>query len=263
MGGIGNDLAHGHLERSTFSNLSSFPPINLALARHRMSQPRLRIYDDNGEVSPSKYMRRIVTQRSSTYDVPQPNLVTNLLREGASLVIDQLDEIDEVIELCAQEIEFDVHEAVSVNAYVTKGTGSSFGAHWDSHDVIILQLQGQKHWRVFGRGRDAPTFKDFDHSHTCPSEPIWEGLLVAGDILYLPRGWWHDVTGIGELSYHLTFGFTRGTLLDYGSDLVRQQTAQAAFRHDLARFMDSDLLKQHNLAVSKLKAAAENFTLDQ
>ena len=45
----------------------------------------------------------------------------------------------------------------------------------------------------------APTFplplphqKSKELQHECPLEPVFDGVLEAGDVLYLPRGWWHE-----------------------------------------------------------------------
>ena len=41
-----------------------------------------------------------------------------------------------------------------------------------------------------------------------PTRPVWSGALNSGDLLFIPRGWWHDACipeeRDGEGSIHLT-----------------------------------------------------------
>ena len=41
--------------------------------------------------------------------------------------------------------------------------------------------------------------------------PVWDGLLEQGDVLYLPRGWWHMARPVDAESLHLTIGLTMPT----------------------------------------------------
>ena len=102
------------------------------------------------------------------------------------------------------------------NAYVSFGGTGSFGAHWDTHDVVVLQLVGRKRWRV-----GPPTFPLPLPAHTsrrsgeaAPSFSALDVLLEAGDLLYLPRGWWHEVTPLAEPSLHLSVGIYVPSVFD-------------------------------------------------
>jgi ribosomal protein L16 Arg81 hydroxylase len=110
------------------------------------------------------------------------------------------------------------------NAYLSFGGEGSFGAHWDTHDVFVLQLVGRKHWRV-----SPPTFPlplpahpSHGSGQTAPSLSAIDTLLEAGDLLYLPRGWWHDVTPLPEPSLHLSVGVYVPSVYDALTWLSRQ-----------------------------------------
>jgi hypothetical protein len=68
------------------------------------------------------------------------------------------------------------------------------------------------------------------------TEPIADFMLEDGDVLYLPRGHWHDVSAVGEQSLHLTIGFNRATGVDLVAWLADQLRADEKFREDLPRF---------------------------
>jgi hypothetical protein len=49
------------------------------------------------------------------------------------------------------------------------------------------------------------------------TELIWSGTLRPGDVMHIPRGWWHQATrtGTGDgFSLHATFGLTQRTGID-------------------------------------------------
>lgn len=87
--------------------------------------------------------------------------------------------------------------------------GGGVGPHWDSYDVFLLQLQGQRHWRV------GPTGYPSALPDLVPGLPVKiiaqpqfdrEFVLGPGDMLYLPPGWAHDGVALGPCTT-LSVGF--------------------------------------------------------
>ena len=37
---------------------------------------------------------------------------------------------------------------ININMYLTPGTGKALGKHYDTHDVIVLQIAGKKKWKL-------------------------------------------------------------------------------------------------------------------
>jgi ribosomal protein L16 Arg81 hydroxylase len=109
---------------------------------------------------------------------------------------------------------------IAVNLYMTPGRSQAFGSHFDNHDVFILQVEGSKIWKLFTPPQDLPVevvYKarpqwferklpfEWDLGPSRPSvEPDREILLSAGDLLYVPRGYVHQVFTSGTPSLHLT-----------------------------------------------------------
>jgi len=80
-------------------------------------------------------------------------------------------------------------------SYATDGGG--VGPHFDSYDVFLLQVQGQRRWRV-GRMADATLQADVPLKILAAFEPEQEFVLTPGDMLYLPPRWAHDGVAVGE-----------------------------------------------------------------
>jgi hypothetical protein len=106
---------------------------------------------------------------------------------------------------------------------VTPPNSPGFTAHYDTHDVFVLQLAGRKTWRI-----DAPPialphrsqpFAPQDYAP--PPEPWGELELAAGDLLYLPRGWVHSTRTSDGFSAHVTLGVSVYTWVDLVSELMQ------------------------------------------
>lgn len=78
-------------------------------------------------------------------------------------------------------------------SYATEGGG--VGPHFDSYDVFLLQVHGQRRWRI-GPLKDATLQQGVPLKILSHFEAEEEWLLEPGDMLYLPPMWAHD--GIAE-----------------------------------------------------------------
>ena len=146
------------------------------------------------------------------------DVFNDYLRNGATLVLNRLDIKSLPIHRLKMEIARYVGEKAATNGYVAFGGKGTFAKHWDTHDVFAVQLIGRKRWKVF-----KPTFplplphqKSKEHKHECPEEPVFDGILEAGDVLYLPRGWWHEAIPLeNEETFHIAVGIHTAHVADY------------------------------------------------
>jgi ribosomal protein L16 Arg81 hydroxylase len=124
------------------------------------------------------------------------------------------------------------HQAVSD----AKGA-QGFDAHFDTHEVFVLQIEGTKHWRIYGLAREAPLVEEqaeFAREQLGP--PTREVLLQAGDLLYLPRGYVHEAFTSETLSLHLTVGVKVFRWVDLLHQAVDElSTREVRFRRSLPR----------------------------
>ena len=119
---------------------------------------------------------------------------------------------------------------MQANAYVTPPSSRGFSAHYDVHDVFVLQLAGRKHWTIHAPVLARPAARPAVGTAVgrggrgrASSEPAIDTVLEPGDALYLPRGWLHAATALGEVSAHLTVGIhvvTRFALVEALTALV-------------------------------------------
>ncbi|GAA1225644.1 hypothetical protein GCM10009665_15140 [Kitasatospora nipponensis] len=219
------------------AGLLSWDDLNTILATQRLEPPRLRLSMD-GEMLPlHQYALPVTTRRAVTWHRIQPAELQARLAEGASLVLDSVEKIHPPIGAAAEALERFLGTLVQVNAYASWTEREGFGTHWDDHDVVVVQMYGAKRWRLYAPTRTAPTFRDVEAPEQPEGAPVADLVLTAGDVLYLPRGWWHAVTADqGTPSLHLTFGLVTHTGADLLTWVVDQLHSHLALRLDVPRF---------------------------
>src|SRR5205085_5224558 len=103
------------------------------------------------------------------------------LQNGATLVVDVVDEIYEPLTALAGSPERELREKIQVNLYAGWHTSPGFDVHWDGHDVIVLQLAGRKSWAIYGETRKYPLANDVVKDSPPAEEPMWSGTISDGD----------------------------------------------------------------------------------
>jgi len=222
--------------RGRFHDLLSWSEVNGILQRHRLEPPRLRLVR-KGEFAPkSSYLR----YEGNRVPFVIPEKLSQQLRDGYTLIIDAVDDMAGGVMRLAEDFERVLHEAVQVNLYAGWREQQGFHRHCDTHDVVVLQVYGKKYWRVYKGGRPHPLKDDIGTNDAAPDEVVWEGLLEDGDALYIPRGWWHEASGVGDVTLHLTFGIHQRTGVNLVHWLADQLRASEDFRAPLRRFASPD-----------------------
>ncbi len=238
--------------RGKFADLLPWPVLNRILAEHRIDAPRLRLVRNGMMVSTHLYteyqpMRHYDHDGTTRRRVEVPRIVhkqfIGLLRGGATLVIDAADELYAPLGLLTAELENVFEESVNANLYAGWTTTNGFSLHWDDHDVIVAQITGRKKWSVYGVTRRYPLHGESRSEP--PQQPLWEGILEDGDLLYIPRGWWHIAHAIDEPSLHLTFSIENRNGTHLLSWVLNNLKRHEVVRKDLPRFADKSTQAAH------------------
>lgn len=139
-----------------------------------------------------------------------------LLREGATVVVNDADRYEPRLGGLVDRVEAELGEQARINVYASQPGAEGFPLHADTHDVFALQVAGRKRWRIA-----APTHPDPLHHPNIPPPLAPEQPRVyltaettPGDVLYIPRGHWHDAVAVGEPSLHLTLAVFFSTGMD-------------------------------------------------
>ncbi|KAI5774120.1 RIOX2 [Gulo gulo luscus] len=80
---------------------------------------------------------------------------------------------------------------VGSNVYITPAGSQGLPPHYDDVEVFILQLEGEKHWRLYHP--TVPLAREYSvESEDRIGRPTHEFTLKPGDFLYFPRGTIHQ-----------------------------------------------------------------------
>jgi hypothetical protein len=150
---------------------------------------------------------------------------------GKTVVIMSMQQRWLPIALLCRKLESFFHCPVHANLYLTPAGAQGFDAHFDTHEVLVLQLEGNKHWRLYGSARALPLPGEPTHVPREQLGPVREILLEPGDLLYIPRGHVHEAFTSAGASMHLTVGIN---VLRW-SDVLHEAVESAARRDERLR----------------------------
>jgi hypothetical protein len=215
--------------------------INHLIETDALPAGRFKLFRSNNLVYPALY-------RKADDKSLRPGVFADLLRQGSSLVMDNIDRWVPPIGRLNAAIERDLSCKVWSNAYVSFGEGSAFQEHYDLHDVLILQVHGRKRWRSYGVAVAHPI------DHAVPADQgsqavVWEDTLEAGDLLYLPRGEVHMADLEDGNSVHLTIGLLSRRGLDFAEGIIKLAAKDLLFRQDVPVAAGMAALRDHETAL--------------
>jgi ribosomal protein L16 Arg81 hydroxylase len=130
--------------------------------------------------------------------------------EGDTIRVVGIDRLSAPVKELALRLQETLGARVHVNSYLTPASSQGFSVHFDYHDALILQISGSKRWLVYDPDHPAPVDLPFAKIwNASPEDPAAltlreEGVLEAGDLLYIPRGFYHEARTANEHSLHLT-----------------------------------------------------------
>ncbi|TFC07056.1 cupin [Cryobacterium adonitolivorans] len=163
---------------------------------------------------------------------------------GATLVLQGLHRTWPPLAEFTRQLMSDLGHPAQVNAYVTPASERGFDPHYDVHDVFVLQIAGEKRWRIHPPVHPRPLRAQpwTDHRRAvelqAQNEPAIDEVFRPNDVLYLPRGWIHSATALGGTSIHLTIGVAALTRHDVLHEAIAHAAASESLRAALPLGID-------------------------
>jgi ribosomal protein L16 Arg81 hydroxylase len=209
-----------HVSRSSkehFASLTSIDTIESVLSVQALFYPSIQLTQLDQAIEVSEYTdaaRRIL-----------PHRLIERHHEGATIVISQAHEKIPSLADFRRDIQNELNLRCQTNVYLSPKGRQGFNAHFDSHDVFILQVAGTKTFNFYEGGVELPYqqdgFQAGKHTVGVLSQSI---ALEPGDTLYIPRGVMHDAVATEQTSLHITLGVYAITLRDVLIQMTQQLT---------------------------------------
>ena len=181
------------------------------MSRRGLRTPFLRVARDGKVVEAARFTRS-GGAGAEIADQLADDKLAELFLDGSTLVLQGLHRTWPPLVDLGGRLAAELGHPVQINAYVTPPQNKGFSAHFDVHDVFVLQVAGEKRWTIHEPVHPAP-LRDQEWTRYRASverraagEPAIDTVLRPGDALYLPRGWLHSAEALGEVSVHLTVG---------------------------------------------------------
>ncbi len=195
-----------------FDDLLDLDGVDEMLSRRGLRTPFLRLAR-NGSVVDSRSFTGGGGVGAEIGDQVRDDRIAALFAEGSTIVLQALHRTWPGIIDFTTRLTAELGHPAQVNAYITPPSSQGFSAHYDVHDVFVLQLAGRKHWKVHAPVHPAPLrdqpwseHADAVAARARDDAPVIDQVLEPGDVMYLPRGWLHSATALGDVSAHLTVG---------------------------------------------------------
>jgi bifunctional lysine-specific demethylase and histidyl-hydroxylase NO66 len=220
-------------EPGRFDDLLSEADVERLICSTAIRFPAFRLVRDGRQLSLGEYTRDVSWRPpfTDTADVPR---ILAAWEAGATIVLQALHVNWHPLAVFCRLLEEAIGHAVQANAYYTPRGSQGFAVHHDTHDVLVLQVAGEKRWRVYEPLLELP----LKHQRYSPAlgehgEPTHDVVLRSGDTLYLPRGWLHEAETSSSDSLHLTVGITAHTWLDGAKGALEVCEDELAFRRSV------------------------------
>lgn len=218
-----------------FSGLLCWDGLNRAMTRQRPRRVPLRLAKGGNLIPHEEFATKETNAAGDLWRVDF-HAVRRLLEAGATLVVDRIDETHEPLADFCRMLEWELGSYAFADAFASWHNIQGFPTHWDPEQVFVVQLVGTKRWRLFKPERLHPTQQDKSRKVSRPTEVFWEDDVKAGDVLYIPGGWWHDALAVSECSLHLAFSLFAATGLTAVNTLLRELQEDEVARTPLPRF---------------------------
>lgn len=147
--------------------------------------------------------------------------VFKLFDQGSTMILQRLHRRHvELARFCAA-MEAEFNHPFQTNIYFTPALAKGFKVHYDTHDVFVMQVEGDKDWSIYNRAVELPiSGQHFQRDQHEVGEETMSFHLKAGDVLYIPRGWMHDARSLESNSLHITVGVLTYSWADFITDAI-------------------------------------------
>jgi hypothetical protein len=160
----------------------------LERGEHPRNLVHLRLSRDSVKVPLDRWFSKNPGSQGSRVDIAK---VEAYLAQGFSLCITCIDEHAPHLAALCNDIRARTFEQIKIGVIVTTGKEGAFKLHYDPEDLIILQVEGTKRWKVYGPAVPNPVIGMPPQTPPPEDVPIFDEVLKPGDFLFLPGGNWH------------------------------------------------------------------------
>jgi ribosomal protein L16 Arg81 hydroxylase len=240
-----------HISRNNpdyYSGLFSVKDIDALIQFSKPKYPRVKLGKTNKRGFSLEVLEGMETISVQDYGVPTLQRLYDAYTQEDTLVIYRLEEYWEPLAHFCRALEQYFSCLSNASLFLTPQNAQGFPPHFDPGDMLILQVEGSKVWRIYNSAPALISSEDDLSSilRNLPA-PDREIYLEAGDLLYIPRGCVHEVLTTNEPSLHLSIAIIAFTWADLIAKALISVGKQNASFH---KALPVGFLNQHQPAPS-------------
>lgn len=169
----------------------------------------------------------VLAPRRPRPGAPAPVNVARLrgaLGEGVTIQLAYVDEVLADLRAVCLDLERVFPGRAKADLFLSQGTTSGLGPHFDDAELLVVQLVGAKRWVLHRPDEPSPRRGFVDEPRALREgrrELAADVVLHADDVLYVPQGWWHEPAPVGGRSVHVTLAVSRPALHEAAEQLLR------------------------------------------
>jgi hypothetical protein len=233
---------HVRADPGKFAGVLSWRGINRLLdMTHIWSGTSIKLVLDSQTIPAEQFCAPALGRDGVQVMQPDPRKVQAWIAKGASLVMNDVDSLTPGLASVSTALENAGLGKAQANVYISWEAHKAFRTHYDTHDVWAVQVEGEKTWNIWeGRAEwpiPHPIFKGLPQAHHDQARGKLRGtvLMKPGDLLYLPRGWYHDALAEAAASVHVAYGVHAPLGMDLLNILMERALHDPEFRKPLPR----------------------------
>jgi len=249
---------HLHIKRNQpnyYRSILTYKEIDELLFSSCLYHPEHRVIDNSLDSFPDPRTYTIANTKKI-----DPLKFSRSYTEGSTLVFSGAHERLYNLRKLSLEMETYFKHAFQTNIYLTPKNSQGFSPHYDTHDVFILQFEGEKKWRIYEKDiLLADKTIPHDKENATIGKVMYEFTLKQGDMLYIPRGLVHDAYCDEMSSGHITLGLLGKTWAELiANNLIKNSKNFTTLR----KYPPFHLNQSSNLDTEELQTICNNIIND-
>lgn len=204
------EKAFCHISRHVpgyYDSLLSLPDLDGYFQRQDLHPAFVKVLTSGISSAPEHWTTPQQRRQTEPYRVIAVERLLALFNAGSTIVINAAETAFPAVTALCSALGNELTARVQANVYLTPPHTRGTLPHYDTHDVLVLQLSGHKHWCLY----DIPEMLPLHEQPVCVEAyaartPTYQCELRPGDVLYLPRGLVHDAITTTTTSVHVTLG---------------------------------------------------------
>jgi hypothetical protein len=219
-------------EEGRFDDLLSVPDVERLMTETAIRTPAFRLVKAGETVS--GYTSDLSWRPEPFGGTARVDRVAEEFSAGATIVLQALHHSWLPLARYCRDLESSLGHPVQANSYLTPSGSQGLPVHHDTHEVLSLQVAGEKRWLVYAPVLELPLkHQRYTPSLGPPGETVLDVTLSPGDTLYLPRGWLHEALTSESDSLHITIGINVRPWVDAVRAALEELESELPYRRSI------------------------------